>query len=150
MGQHYHGSVDSTLSYWNISTARCVEINYSLTTFSAQDLTVLSLHALLSTVPLSKAGLPATSQDLQCAVNSSGVLCSQCASDLSLLSSNRCKECINFMLILTIPFTPAGAGLVCLHALHISFHGVSGNLHTNHFLSQYCHRLSLILGAYLS
>lgn len=35
---------DNALSYWNISTAQCVDIDYPLTAFSAQNQTLLSLH----------------------------------------------------------------------------------------------------------
>uniref|UniRef100_A0A1X7V2A0 Right handed beta helix domain-containing protein n=1 Tax=Amphimedon queenslandica TaxID=400682 RepID=A0A1X7V2A0_AMPQE len=51
----------------------------------------------------------------QCALNRSGLLCTQCNEGLSLmLGSNKCGECTNDYLSLIIPFSLAGIALVIL------------------------------------
>uniref|UniRef100_A0A1X7V323 Right handed beta helix domain-containing protein n=1 Tax=Amphimedon queenslandica TaxID=400682 RepID=A0A1X7V323_AMPQE len=53
--------------------------------------------------------------DKQCALNRSGLLCTQCNEGLSLmLGSNKCGECTNDYLSLIIPFSLAGIALVIL------------------------------------
>ena len=53
--------------------------------------------------------------DEQCALNRSGLLCTQCDEGLSLmLGSNKCGQCTNDYLSLIIPFSLAGIALVIL------------------------------------
>ena len=58
---------------------------------------------------------PLDDPDQQCALNRSGLLCTQCDEGLSLmLGSNKCGHCTNDYLSLIIPFSLAGIALVIL------------------------------------
>ena len=52
-------------------------------------------------------------RDSQCAFNRSGVLCGECQQGLSLvLSTSKCKNCLNIRLFLLVPFALAGIVLL--------------------------------------
>ena len=61
-------------------------------------------------------------EDKQCALNRSGLLCGRCAGTLSLmLGSNQCGQCNNGYIALIIPFALAGIALVAfLFALNLT------------------------------
>ena len=52
-------------------------------------------------------------RDRQCAFNRSGILCGECQLEFSLLlSTSKCKKCLNIYLLLLIPFALTGIVLV--------------------------------------
>ncbi len=62
---------------------------------------------------LKPVNISLSNPDQQCAYNRSGILCGECEEGLSLvLGTSQCKQCSNTYLLLLLPFTLAGIGLV--------------------------------------